>query len=150
MGKEKRRPSSSFMEVSSSSSSANLYTTLRFGRTSRIKFLSAVAAPLVRPPKPGLPPSVSLDARKFGRNCGIPWGIGGFRRRNLKKSPFLQPQASGMESPGTSKSGNVDMRIVAGSATTVVLAVANRVLYKLALIPMKEFPFFLAQMTTFG
>ncbi|CAA6662993.1 unnamed protein product [Spirodela intermedia] len=42
------------------------------------------------------------------------------------------------------------MRIVAGSAITVVLAVANRVLYKLALTPMKEFPFFLAQMTTFG
>ncbi|KAF5199336.1 CRT (Chloroquine-resistance transporter)-like transporter protein, partial [Thalictrum thalictroides] len=26
----------------------------------------------------------------------------------------------------------------------------NRVLYKLALVPMKEYPFFLAQVTTFG
>ncbi|CAA7399419.1 unnamed protein product [Spirodela intermedia] len=136
------------MEISSSSSA--LHTTLRFSSTSRIKFLSAVAAPLVVPPKPRLPPSFSLDASKFGRNCGIPWGVGGFRRRDLKKSPVLQPQASGMESPGTSKSGGVDMRIVAGSAITVVLAVANRVLYKLALTPMREFPFFLAQMTTFG
>ncbi|OUZ99759.1 Chloroquine resistance transporter-related [Macleaya cordata] len=41
-------------------------------------------------------------------------------------------------------------RIIVGSVITVVLAVANRVLYKLALVPMKEYPFFLAQVTTFG
>ncbi|CAA0809107.1 CRT (chloroquine-resistance transporter)-like transporter 2 [Striga hermonthica] len=35
-------------------------------------------------------------------------------------------------------------------AVTVALAIANRVFYKLALVPMKEFPFFLAQLTTFG
>ncbi|GJP41632.1 hypothetical protein CLOM_g1276 [Closterium sp. NIES-68] len=32
----------------------------------------------------------------------------------------------------------------------VCLGVANRVLYKLALIPLKPYPFFLAQLTTFG
>ncbi|KAL4288760.1 hypothetical protein HN51_057151 [Arachis hypogaea] len=36
------------------------------------------------------------------------------------------------------------------AALTVTLAVANRVLYKLALVPMKDYPFFLAQFTTFG
>ncbi|KAF6149152.1 hypothetical protein GIB67_026008 [Kingdonia uniflora] len=41
-------------------------------------------------------------------------------------------------------------QVIVGSAVTVVLAVANRVLYKLALVPMKEYPFFLAQVTTFG
>lgn len=42
-------------------------------------------------------------------------------------------------------------RLVAvSSALTVILAVANRVLYKLALVPMKQYPFFLAQLTTFG
>ncbi|XP_016569009.2 uncharacterized protein LOC107867346 isoform X3 [Capsicum annuum] len=40
--------------------------------------------------------------------------------------------------------------IVLNSALTLVLGVANRVLYKLALVPMKEYPFFLAQVTTFG
>ncbi|OAY71327.1 Protein CLT2, chloroplastic [Ananas comosus] len=40
--------------------------------------------------------------------------------------------------------------IAVGSAVTVLLAVMNRVLYKLALVPMKHFPFFLAQITTFG
>ncbi|KAG6705139.1 hypothetical protein I3843_07G160900 [Carya illinoinensis] len=40
--------------------------------------------------------------------------------------------------------------IVTASAVTAMLAIANRVLYKLALVPMKEYPFFLAQLTTFG
>ncbi|XP_010542173.1 PREDICTED: protein CLT2, chloroplastic isoform X1 [Tarenaya hassleriana] len=40
--------------------------------------------------------------------------------------------------------------IFAYSAVTVVLAIANRVLYKLALVPMKQYPFFLAQLNTFG
>ncbi|XP_039114198.1 protein CLT2, chloroplastic [Dioscorea cayenensis subsp. rotundata] len=44
----------------------------------------------------------------------------------------------------------VDGKILAGSMVTVALAVANRVLYKLALVPMKQYPFFLAQVTTFG
>lgn len=38
----------------------------------------------------------------------------------------------------------------AASAAVVALAVANRVLYKLALVPLKAYPFFLAQLTTFG
>jgi hypothetical protein len=40
--------------------------------------------------------------------------------------------------------------ITAAAAATVVLAVMNRVLYKLALVPMKDYPFFLAQVLTFG
>lgn len=36
------------------------------------------------------------------------------------------------------------------SGITVSLAVANRVLYKLALVPLSNYPFFLAQFTTFG
>jgi hypothetical protein len=41
-------------------------------------------------------------------------------------------------------------RATAASAAVVALAVANRVLYKLALVPPKAYPFFLAQLTTFG
>ncbi|KAL3504882.1 hypothetical protein ACH5RR_034723 [Cinchona calisaya] len=40
--------------------------------------------------------------------------------------------------------------VILSSVVTVFLAVANRVLYKLALVPLKEYPFFLAQFTTFG
>ncbi|XP_077216768.1 CRT (chloroquine-resistance transporter)-like transporter 2 [Tasmannia lanceolata] len=41
-------------------------------------------------------------------------------------------------------------RLALASAITVLLAIINRVLYKLALVPMKQYPFFLAQVTTFG
>ncbi|PUZ40176.1 hypothetical protein GQ55_9G403800 [Panicum hallii var. hallii] len=40
--------------------------------------------------------------------------------------------------------------IAAAAAAMVVFAVMNRVLYKLALVPMKNYPFFLAQFATFG
>ncbi|VAI28807.1 unnamed protein product [Triticum turgidum subsp. durum] len=40
--------------------------------------------------------------------------------------------------------------VAVASAAVVALAVANRVLYKLALVPLKSYPFFLAQLTTFG
>ncbi|KAL8055586.1 hypothetical protein ABFX02_04G065900 [Erythranthe guttata] len=51
-----------------------------------------------------------------------------------------------------SSEGGVDRRVevVVAAATTVVLGVGNRVLYKLALVPLKHYPFFLAQLATFG
>ncbi|KAI3450041.1 hypothetical protein Pfo_006706 [Paulownia fortunei] len=46
----------------------------------------------------------------------------------------------------------VDRRaeVMVAAAATVVLGVGNRVLYKLALVPLKHYPFFLAQFATFG
>lgn len=46
------------------------------------------------------------------------------------------------------KDRTVEVMVAAGA--TVVLGVGNRVLYKLALVPLKHFPFFLAQLATFG
>lgn len=48
--------------------------------------------------------------------------------------------------------GGVDRRVelMVAIAATVVLGVGNRVLYKLALVPLKYYPFFLAQLATFG
>lgn len=43
-----------------------------------------------------------------------------------------------------------DMKIAAWAAMVVLFSVANRLLYKMALIPMKEYPFFLALFNTFG
>ncbi|KAI4992070.1 hypothetical protein ZWY2020_041933 [Hordeum vulgare] len=40
--------------------------------------------------------------------------------------------------------------VAVASAAVVALALANRVLYKLALVPLKSYPFFLALLTTFG
>ncbi|XP_041018760.1 protein CLT2, chloroplastic [Juglans microcarpa x Juglans regia] len=55
--------------------------------------------------------------------------------------------SNGSNSPAYSSDTKL---IVTASAFTATLAIANRVLYKLALVPMKEYPFFLAQLTTFG
>lgn len=41
-------------------------------------------------------------------------------------------------------------KVVVAAVATVVLGVGNRVLYKLALVPLKQYPFFLAQLATFG
>ncbi|XP_073104521.1 protein CLT1, chloroplastic isoform X3 [Elaeis guineensis] len=40
--------------------------------------------------------------------------------------------------------------VVAAAAMTALLGTGNRVLYKLALVPLKQYPFFLAQLATFG
>ncbi|KAK9070522.1 hypothetical protein SSX86_010924 [Deinandra increscens subsp. villosa] len=67
--------------------------------------------------------------------------------RQLNPKFLLLCSAKSSKSQATS---NSDSRIVLWSAVTLVLAVGNRVLYKLALVPMKEYPFFLAQVNTFG
>ncbi|XP_075506180.1 protein CLT1, chloroplastic-like [Primulina tabacum] len=48
--------------------------------------------------------------------------------------------------------GGVGRRVgvMVAVAATVVFGVGNRVLYKLALVPLKHYPFFLAQLATFG
>ncbi|KAL2316880.1 hypothetical protein Fmac_030756 [Flemingia macrophylla] len=47
-------------------------------------------------------------------------------------------------------SGKRTAEVAAAVVATVVLGVGNRVLYKLALVPLKQYPFFLAQFATFG
>jgi hypothetical protein len=42
------------------------------------------------------------------------------------------------------------MEVVLTAATAVAMATGNRVLYKLTLVPLREYPFFLVQFTTFG
>ncbi|XP_015973406.1 protein CLT1, chloroplastic isoform X1 [Arachis duranensis] len=42
------------------------------------------------------------------------------------------------------------VEVAVAVAATVVTGVGNRVLYKLALVPLKQYPFFLAQLATFG
>ncbi|XP_029125519.1 protein CLT3, chloroplastic isoform X2 [Cajanus cajan] len=45
---------------------------------------------------------------------------------------------------------NRSAEVVVAAAVTVVMGAGNRVLYKLALVPLKNYPFFLAQLATFG
>ncbi|CAL5204567.1 unnamed protein product [Lathyrus oleraceus] len=77
------------------------------------------------------------------------------------KSPFNLPSisrfnrarraASKSRASSSSDWTNASNRnVLLTSGATVSLAVANRVLYKLALVPLSNYPFFLAQFTTFG
>ncbi|XP_075485157.1 protein CLT2, chloroplastic [Primulina tabacum] len=68
----------------------------------------------------------------------------------VRLHPISASSASPRLPPSSGSNGNRKLVLVACSTVTVALAIANRVLYKLALVPMKEFPFFLAQLTTFG
>ncbi|PQQ01148.1 protein CLT2 chloroplastic isoform X2 [Prunus yedoensis var. nudiflora] len=68
-------------------------------------------------------------------------------RRASSTTRNVKAQASLPDPPSSSSNTK---RVVLVSALTIALAVANRVLYKLALVPMKNHPFFLAQFTTFG
>ncbi|KAK3425717.1 protein CLT2, chloroplastic [Eucalyptus grandis] len=82
--------------------------------------------------------------------------------RLLRRAPAPRPRARASASASASAGGgggggapppaspDGSLAIVGSAAATVALAVANRVLYKLALVPMKQYPFFLAQVTTFG
>ncbi|KAK9994226.1 hypothetical protein SO802_023929 [Lithocarpus litseifolius] len=57
--------------------------------------------------------------------------------------------ASPRNSHSTATTTNSKLILIT-SSLTVALAVDNHVLYKLALVPMKQDSFFLAQLTTFG
>lgn len=51
---------------------------------------------------------------------------------------------------GRNVESNRTAEVVVAAGVTVVLGVGNRVLYKLALVPLKHYPFFLAQLATVG
>lgn len=59
-------------------------------------------------------------------------------------------KASSSEEIPPSPSKKNTKSIIICSIITAILGVSNRVLYKLALVPLKEYPFFLAQFITFG
>ncbi|CAI0541320.1 unnamed protein product [Linum tenue] len=63
-------------------------------------------------------------------------------------TPDVAPAEAGIASRFGEKNRAVEVAIAA--AATVVLGVGNRLLYKLALVPLKHYPFFLAQLATVG
>ncbi|CAH8313522.1 unnamed protein product [Eruca vesicaria subsp. sativa] len=54
------------------------------------------------------------------------------------------------DSPVVAGKHDKTTEIVIAAAVTAALGVGNRVMYKLALVPLKQYPFFLAQLSTFG
>ncbi|GFP97404.1 crt homolog 1 [Phtheirospermum japonicum] len=72
-----------------------------------------------------------------------------FGKKNIvDRLQHFVPSALVGNSPNPS--GDKKLAVVAWSASTLVLAVSTRVFQKLALVPMKEYPFFLAQFNSFA
>ncbi|KAK3231088.1 hypothetical protein Dsin_002969 [Dipteronia sinensis] len=96
------------------------------------------------PPLLRLPSSIiTTNPNLTCRNTNIP--------RNSPVKPNLTVCAASSSTTTTPPPPQSNPQIIViNSAITVTLAIANRVLYKLALVPMKQYPFFLAQFTTFG
>ncbi|XP_052201810.1 protein CLT2, chloroplastic isoform X2 [Diospyros lotus] len=72
------------------------------------------------------------------------------RRPLSPPDPDKSTPAEAENSTSTSSNAKTRLLVVSFVAITAVLSLANRVLYKLALVPMKDYPFFLAQLSTFG
>ncbi|XP_050903929.1 protein CLT1, chloroplastic isoform X4 [Lathyrus oleraceus] len=77
---------------------------------------------------------------------------GGVRRRKEKVGPCYYAVEDGIvgNDDVAESSGNRAAEVAVAAAATVVMGVGNRVLYKLALVPLKQYPFFLAQLSTVG
>jgi hypothetical protein len=67
-----------------------------------------------------------------------------FSEKDEKELPHSLAEDNG------GKGVNQKAKVVIAAAAVVVMGVGNRVLYKLALVPLKQYPFFLAQLATFG
>jgi len=80
---------------------------------------------------------------------GGAWSRSGLEEEGERAGPCLCAVKDFAAESGR-KSGNRLAEVIIAAAVTVVMGVGNRVLYKLALVPLKNYPFFLAQLATFG
>ena len=124
----------SFYNFLSVPSQSHLYTVKNGG----IPF-SSTSMPLLQRPRPSL-------LLRLSRNA--PFSLTSDRKPTFTTSRNVKVHAS-LPNPPSSSSSTTN-HVVLRSVLTIALAVGNRVLYKLALVPMKNHPFFLAQFTTFG
>ncbi|KAJ0101558.1 hypothetical protein Patl1_05235 [Pistacia atlantica] len=82
-------------------------------------------------------------------------GEGGVWKRSEGEEAAVQKRKAGTWSYAVEKRRSKDERsrkveVVVAMAVTVVLGIGNLVLYKLAIVPLKHYPFFLTQLATFG
>jgi len=80
---------------------------------------------------------------------GGAWARSGLEEEGEKAGPRLCAVEEFAPESGR-KSVNRSAEVIIAAAVTVVMGVGNRVLYKLALVPLKNYPFFLAQLATVG
>ncbi|XP_040990971.1 protein CLT1, chloroplastic-like [Juglans microcarpa x Juglans regia] len=94
----------------------------------------------------------SIAAGDGAEIAAVGGGSGG-DRRDVRVGDLAEKSRSEdqrVEEDGDSASRDRTVKVAVAAASTVVLGVGNRVLYKLALVPLKHYPFFLAQLATFG
>ncbi|KAK8601860.1 hypothetical protein V6N13_058462 [Hibiscus sabdariffa] len=99
------------------------------------------------------PLGIVLRSRKYWRveavgPVGRPEGGDGAKKAGVGQGPGPCSYSLGDRTTEIERNRKVEVVVAAG--VTVVLGVGNRVLYKLALVPLKHYPFFLAQLATFG
>ncbi|KAL4283360.1 hypothetical protein GQ457_16G006970 [Hibiscus cannabinus] len=96
--------------------------------------------------------ALPLRSREYWRveAVGRSEGGDGAKKAGVGPGPGPGPCSYSLGDQTTGRERNRKVEVVVAAAVTVVLGVGNRVLYKLALVPLKHYPFFLAQLATFG
>ncbi|KAL6853909.1 hypothetical protein ACP4OV_019938 [Aristida adscensionis] len=115
----------------------------------------AAAAAAVGPGR-GLPPTrepplVALRAPPHARRVGAdPLWAWASKRSGREEAARCAAagEVAGSTAGGVGRA--VGMDVALGAAAVVAMGTGNRVLYKLALVPLRQYPFFLAQFATFG
>lgn len=93
------------------------------------------------------PPSIERRIRRSHDTVAIRWSPQ--VRRSTEVNCYSAVRTSPDDVAAAERRG-MALQIAIAALATVVLGTANRVLHKLALVPLKEYPFFLAQLATFG
>ncbi|KAG9130817.1 hypothetical protein Leryth_016966 [Lithospermum erythrorhizon] len=92
------------------------------------------------------------NPKRLSSELKPPFSMSRLNIHQRKSSPFSHDSnsRSKLSIKSEVKSSSNTKVVIACSAVTIALAVANRVFYKLALVPLNDYPFFLAMITTFG
>ncbi|KAG8494027.1 hypothetical protein CXB51_011407 [Gossypium anomalum] len=148
---EKKRLNFGLTKISVQVKTQTFFLTMSFPVTSSFRsipshfaasfLVNSNSAKLQSPILMSLPQNPSSFPRHISRS---------FTRAPANSSAVFRPNLRVRASSKTPNQATDAKLIAISSAVTITFAVANRVLYKLALVPMKEYPFFLAQFTTFG
>ncbi|XP_044978484.1 protein CLT1, chloroplastic-like [Hordeum vulgare subsp. vulgare] len=94
----------------------------------------------------------SVEAAAWAAAAAGPmaWGRSSSKRREESAVCAAAGQVAGRSAGAGAGSRSVGMDVALATAAVVATGTGNRVLYKLALVPLRQYPFFLAQFATFG